>query len=287
MAGGLRKYLLKKLRLLRPVLSANTPNQVSSAVVSGSSQSRVSAAVVPGENCKKCDAAPLNSQRDTTEGTCSPTSVMVDKRKTSTDGSQESFASKRYLIARVRPVSGTSSSSLSQIQTVRCRRLMREFREISRQTEKHTDPAFRVELVEDCLFEWRIFLYKLDPTSEVYADMVALNIDCIELRASFPDSFPFAPPFMRVVAPRIERGFVMEGGSICMELLTPRGWASAYTIEAIVTQFAASLVKGQARIDRRHRKPKLFSRKLAETSFRGIVRTHEKYGWVTPPLSDG
>ena len=30
-----------------------------------------------------------------------------------------------------------------------------------------------------------------------------------------------------------------------MELLTPRGWASAYTVEAIITQLAASLVKGQ------------------------------------------
>ena len=37
----------------------------------------------------------------------------------------------------------------------------------------------------------------------------------------------------------------MEGGAICMELLTPRGWASAYTVEAIIMQLAASLVKGQ------------------------------------------
>jgi hypothetical protein len=37
----------------------------------------------------------------------------------------------------------------------------------------------------------------------------------------------------------------MEGGAICMELLTPRGWASAYTVEAIIMQFAASIVKGQ------------------------------------------
>jgi ubiquitin-protein ligase len=61
----------------------------------------------------------------------------------------------------------------------------------------------------------------------------------------FPDNFPFAPPFMRVISPRIEKGFVMEGGAICMELLTPRGWASAYTVEAIIMQFAASIVKGQ------------------------------------------
>jgi ubiquitin-protein ligase len=50
---------------------------------------------------------------------------------------------------------------------------------------------------------------------------------------------------MRVISPRIEKGIVMEGGAICMELLTPRGWASAYTVEAVVMQFAASIVKGQ------------------------------------------
>ena len=43
----------------------------------------------------------------------------------------------------------------------------------------------------------------------------------------------------------ITQGFVMEGGAICMELLTPRGWASAYTVEAVIMQLAASLVKGQ------------------------------------------
>lgn len=35
---------------------------------------------------------------------------------------------------------------------------------------------------------------------------------------------------VRVVEPKIEKGFVMNGGAICMELLTPRGWASAYTV---------------------------------------------------------
>ena len=42
-------------------------------------------------------------------------------------------------------------------------------------------------------------------------------------------------------------GYVLDGGAICMELLTPRGWSSAYTVEAVMRQFAASLVKGQVR----------------------------------------
>lgn len=50
-------------------------------------------------------------------------------------------------------------------------------------------------------------------------------------------------------------------------------------------QVTASLSKGQARIAS---KPgKQFNRKLAESSFRSLVKTHDKYGWVTPPLADG
>ena len=34
-----------------------------------------------------------------------------------------------------------------------------------------------------------------------------------------------------------------------MELLTPQGWSSAYSIEAVIMQLSATLVKGKARID--------------------------------------
>ena len=60
--------------------------------------------------------------------------------------------------------------------------------------------------------------------------------------------FPFEPPFVRVVAPVITGGYVLVGGAICMELLTKQGWSSAYTIEAVIMQIAATLVKGKARI---------------------------------------
>lgn len=43
-------------------------------------------------------------------------------------------------------------------------------------------------------------------------------------------------------------GYVLVGGAICMELLTKQGWSSAYTVEALIMQIAATLVKGKARI---------------------------------------
>ncbi|XP_017876961.2 transmembrane protein 231 [Ceratina calcarata] len=171
---------------------------------------------------------------------------------------------------------------------VNLRRLMKELSEIQK-TQHRRESTFTAELVNDNLFEWHVRLHKIDPESELAADMRELNIPYILLHVVFPENFPFAPPFMRVISPRIEKGFVMEGGAICMELLTPRGWASAYTIEAVITQFAASIVKGQGRVTRKPKTKKdvPFNRRSAEESFRSLVKTHEKYGWVTPPLAEG
>lgn len=62
------------------------------------------------------------------------------------------------------------------------------------------------------------------------------------------ETYPFEPPFVRVVHPIISGGYVLVGGAICMELLTKQGWSSAYTVEAVIMQIAATLVKGKARI---------------------------------------
>ncbi|XP_032625405.1 ubiquitin-conjugating enzyme E2Q-like protein 1 [Chelonoidis abingdonii] len=167
---------------------------------------------------------------------------------------------------------------------VRSRRLMKELQDIARLSDRFIS----VELVDDSLFDWNVKLHQVDKDSVLWQDMKETNTEFILLNLTFPDNFPFSPPFMRVLSPRLENGYVLDGGAICMELLTPRGWSSAYTVEAVMRQFAASLVKGQGRICRKAGKSKKsFSRKEAEATFKSLVKTHEKYGWVTPPVSDG
>lgn len=167
---------------------------------------------------------------------------------------------------------------------VRSRRLMKELQDIARLSDRFIS----VELVNENLFDWNVKLHQVDKDSVLWQDMKETNTEFILLNLTFPDNFPFSPPFMRVLSPRLENGYVLDGGAICMELLTPRGWSSAYTVEAVMRQFAASLVKGQGRICRKAGKSKKsFSRKEAEATFKSLVKTHEKYGWVTPPVSDG
>ena len=88
--------------------------------------------------------------------------------------------------------------------------------------------------------------------SQLHKDLMMLKEkegkDAILLNMTFKDTFPFTPPFVRVVDPVISGGYVLIGGAICMELLTQQGWSSAYTIEAVIIQIAATLVKGKARI---------------------------------------
>lgn len=146
--------------------------------------------------------------------------------------------------------SSKSSSSIPSLAPhrqhctqVRTRRLMKELQEIRRLC----DNFITVELMDDNLFEWNVKLHQVDKDSALWQDMKETNTEFILLNVTFPDNFPFSPPFMRVLTPRLENGYVLDGGAICMELLTPRGWSSAYTVEAVMRQFAASLVKGQVR----------------------------------------
>ncbi|XP_062547060.1 ubiquitin-conjugating enzyme E2Q-like protein 1 [Armigeres subalbatus] len=219
--------------------------------------------------------------------------AIVPSGSSSSSNNSSSKGSTDSPLRRLRCAVAPSNNSLVNVSvpkpldtTIRSRRLMKELKEIERIQHSRSDPYFTVELVNDNLYEWHARLYRVDPDSPLAEDLTELNISFILLHLVFPDNFPFAPPFMRVVEPRIEKGFVMEGGAICMELLTPRGWASAYTVEAVLMQFAASLVKGQGRVSRKP-KSKEFSRRTAEEAFRSLVKTHEKYGWVTPAMNDG
>ncbi|XP_055338085.1 ubiquitin-conjugating enzyme E2 Q2-like [Paramacrobiotus metropolitanus] len=169
-------------------------------------------------------------------------------------------------------------------------RLMKELKHIYK-SDNYKLGVFTVELIGDSLYDWNVKLYKVDPDSSLYTDMQSLlkkfKQDHINLNFKFADSFPFTPPFVRVVSPVISGGYVLTGGAICMELLTKQGWSSAYTVEAVIMQISATLVKGRARINFSLQAAQAYSQTRAEESFRHLVRIHEKGGWFTPPKSDG
>lgn len=102
-------------------------------------------------------------------------------------------------------------------------RLMKELREVF-QSDSVKKGVFAVELINDNLYEWNVRLMKVDPDSQLHADLLLLKEkegrDSILLNVIFKDTYPFEPPFIRVVHPYINGGYVLGGGAICMELLT-------------------------------------------------------------------
>jgi len=168
-------------------------------------------------------------------------------------------------------------------------RLMKELKDIYR-SPNFKSGAYQVELVNDSLYEWNVKIGRVDPDSPLAGDLAILREregkDHILMSFMFKDTFPFDPPFVRMVHPVLSGGYVLDGGALCMELMTPQGWSSAYTIEAVIMQISATLVKGKARV--RFDAPKgTYSLARAQQSFRSLVHIHEKNGWFTPPQSDG
>ncbi|CAD6199739.1 unnamed protein product [Caenorhabditis auriculariae] len=170
-------------------------------------------------------------------------------------------------------------------------RLMKEIRDIYR-SEHVKNGIFSFELGEDDnLYEWWVKLYKVDPDSQLFNDMKTLKDehkqDHILFHFTFNENFPCDPPFVRLVAPTVVNGFVLGGGAICMELLTKQGWTSAYSIESLILQIAATLVKGKARIQFDVKPGASYSLAKAQQSFKSLVQIHSKSGWYTPPKADG
>lgn len=111
-------------------------------------------------------------------------------------------------------IKGSTSSITSKNKPteIRTKRLMKEYKEIMKSIHliemRHEKPFFTIDLVDDNLFEWEIKVFQFDTDSQIHEDMKHLSIDCILLNATFPQNFPFEPPFIRVVHPHIEKGML-------------------------------------------------------------------------------
>ena len=68
------------------------------------------------------------------------------------------------------------------------------------------------------------YFHRVDPDSPLHSDLQSYKEkegrDFILLNFTYKETFPFDPPFVRVIHPVISGGYVLGGGAICMELLT-------------------------------------------------------------------
>ncbi|KAG0555660.1 hypothetical protein M758_12G190100 [Ceratodon purpureus] len=197
--------------------------------------------------------------------------------------------------------SGTNAGNLAS------RAVMQEFTNLVRAIEKSPPIASSIEKGEPAavlsgttvnipdedsnLSLWRISLhpYLLKESTNLYNDFKELkrlrnaaeDIP-VELEVKFPTTFPFEPPFVRVLSPRFKMhsGHVTVGGSICMELLTASGWSPACNFESLLVQVVMAFVEGEGRLDLKvsvHGKHE-YQESEAREAFQRAARAH---GWRT------
>eukprot|EP00049_Salpingoeca_infusionum_P019581 m.362529 g.362529 ORF g.362529 m.362529 type:complete len:340 (+) comp20607_c0_seq1:177-1196(+) len=168
----------------------------------------------------------------------------------------------------------------SQASAVSHKRLMREFRNVCK-SKACANGDFSVELAGDNIYEWDVKMRAFDKDSPLAKDLAALTrihgIDCVWTRFSFPKEYPFVPPFVRVMAPLVQGGFVVTAGAVCMELLTPDGWAQGYRMEAVIVQAMAAIAAEETRIVQSTRRP--FEEQHARAAYDYLVKSHAKHGW--------
>jgi len=183
---------------------------------------------------------------------------------------------KNAAIVAANPEAATSGSVIASD------RLMKELRTIHK-SRLFKNGDYHVELVSENLYEWHVKLMVVDSESPLAEDLKRLKEsrgqDHLLLSFSFKDSFPFAPPFVRVISPCLKGGFITQAGAVCMELLTPQGWLPSYTVETAIIQLSASLVDGKARINFGASPKHTYTLQDAEWSFKRLVGIHEKVGW--------
>lgn len=90
-------------------------------------------------------------------------------------------------------------------------RLMKELRDIYR-SDSFKNRMYSIELVNDSIYEWNIRLKSVDPDSPLHSDLVLLKEkegkDSILLNIMFKETYPFEPPFVRVVHPIISGSYI-------------------------------------------------------------------------------
>lgn len=141
------------------------------------------------------------------------------------------------------------------------------------------------------MYQWIVELHSFDQDLPLAQDMKAAGLTSVVLEMRFTNSWPFAPPFVRVIKPRFlpflqgGGGHVTDGGAICMELLTNNGWSAVSSIESVLLQVKLAMSERErpARLASQgrhsHGRHGVYAVGEAITAYERACRAH---GWTIP-----
>ncbi|UKZ62467.1 uncharacterized protein TrAtP1_003716 [Trichoderma atroviride] len=139
------------------------------------------------------------------------------------------------------------------------------------------------------VFHWIVELHSFDLDLPLAQDMEKTGFTSIVLEFRFGTSFPFSPPFVRVVRPRFlpfaqgGGGHITAGGAICSEILTNSGWSAVMSIEKVLIQIRLGLTESDppARLEMTNVRSDTRDYSIGEAvdAYQRAARSH---GWSIP-----
>tara|TARA_Y100000389_G_scaffold204574_1_gene258080 strand:- start:8224 stop:8730 length:507 start_codon:yes stop_codon:yes gene_type:complete len=155
------------------------------------------------------------------------------------------------------------------------KRLMRDY-QIIKQTNTIEDNYEIGPIDDDNLYEWQLKLFNFEDDQILSKGMKEFNIDKLILNIKFSDNYPISPPFVYIVNPKLDSGFIFDG-AICMELLTQEGWGAATSISTLVMSIRAMLIHTNAKvIESSHS----YTYDNAKKGFEYLEKYHKENGWT-------
>ncbi|CAI2379218.1 unnamed protein product [Moneuplotes crassus] len=204
--------------------------------------------------------------------------VMRDKLQAQLDERDKLEQDKQY-DDKIQKLEASFTGKGSVIAT---KRILKEYKHFQTSTDIEN---FEIKFKGDNFYQWSVVLdiLKFELTPELKEDFQWVRDKSginptLQFEVIFPASFPFDPPFIRVVQPifKFRTGHVTIGGSLCMESLTPSAWSSARSIEGIFIEILSIILQGEARLDKK-RLGRSYSIQEAKLAFERVAKHH---GWL-------
>jgi ubiquitin-conjugating enzyme E2 Q len=233
-----------------------------------------------------------NSYRDVTQFLQQATREASKVSEDGASGEEYAVATDAFDVPKPKAVDRTEFDRLFDIEKAKfegCKgnkgaieRIMSDYQKIF-QSKLHT--GWTACPQGDNLFLWNVELNGFEKGTPLYADMNEYKKKTghtgIDMLMTFPQEYPFKPPFIRVLRPRFmaRTGHVTIGGSICTELLVDEGWKPINDIESILTTIHVTITDKESggRIDFSNTSD--YTEGEATEAFHRVAAYHKQNGW--------
>ena len=130
------------------------------------------------------------------------------------------------------------------------------------------EPTIKLEVNDDIFYSrWVLTITDEENLSQIG--------NSITIEYNFNADYPFHPPFVRMIKPRLKRftGHITSGGAFCLEELTPQKWSPTNSVYTVIQTIKELIKIGGGELDVNQ---SLYTHEEAKISFGKIMKEH---GW--------